>query len=223
MQSVRSRPDEVPNLELMMSVKWAKGAVMDWLSRFSCNGVPCVIYGDYIACFKLNAKRSAGRDGTFFCRLLKGSNERIRNLKTLSQLQDYPLLKASFTMIWRRQEMYPEWVPVFVMAWSIGTSRAPSVWGTDLLGVAETEDVSLKVTDQWSRVALSKGPNWMGSSPFFTSDYGARSSFWNAILILNLRQRALPNDFIINNNSAYKCRIVICAASEMLCIFWYIN
>jgi hypothetical protein len=33
--------------------------------------------------------------------------------------------------------MYPEWVPVFIMAWSIVASRVPSVWGTGLLGVAE--------------------------------------------------------------------------------------
>lgn len=44
--------------------------------------------------------------------------------------------------------MYPEWVPVFIMAWSIGASRVSSVWRKDWLGVAETEDVSLKVTAQ---------------------------------------------------------------------------
>jgi hypothetical protein len=36
--------------------------------------------------------------------------------------------------------MHPEWALVFVMAWSIDASRVAAVWGTNLLGVAETEN-----------------------------------------------------------------------------------
>ena len=35
--------------------------------------------------------------------------------------------------------MHPVWALVFVMAWSIDASRVAPVWGTNLLGVAETE------------------------------------------------------------------------------------
>jgi hypothetical protein len=46
-------------------------------------------------CLKWNGRRKKKNGLSLsFCCCLKGSIERIRNLKTLSQLQDYPLLKA---------------------------------------------------------------------------------------------------------------------------------